>query len=195
LPSIQTAINKTEYFINELKILHGDKYTYENTIYIKDNEKVLINCLIHGNFEIIANSILNGCGCAKCKNEKLAKIHSSNPIGWTKTNWFSRTNKSKNFDSFKVYIIKCFNENEEFYKIGRTFQTTKKRFSSKTTMPYNYEIIKIYEFKGLNEENCNSCYDLETNLKQINKENKYTPLLKFDGMQECFLKIKNYANN
>ena len=50
--------------------------------------------------------------------------------------------KSKNFDSFKVYVIRCWNEEEEFYKIGRTFRTVKHRFRDKIGK-YNYEVIKV----------------------------------------------------
>lgn len=91
---------------------------------------------------------------------------------------------SKNFDSFKVYIIKCFNKDEEFYKIGRTYTKIKKRFGTKLLMPYKYEVLN--EFIGTAEE----MYDLETKLKNMNKNNKYLPKIKFGGMQECFKEIK-----
>lgn len=33
-----------------------------------------------------------------------------------------------------------------------------------------------------------------TKLKNQNKKNKYIPINKFDGCQECFLKIEDYEN-
>jgi hypothetical protein len=95
--------------------------------------------------------------------------------------WIKTSEKSKNFDSYKVYIIKCFNENEKFYKIGRTFTTIYERY--KYRFIYDYEIM--YEYEGSPED----CYNLEIKLKQVNKNNKYKPNIKFNGYTECFSKI------
>lgn len=80
-------------------------------------------------------------------------------------------------DKFK---IDYYNDVETFYKIGRTFVNINQRFQSKTEMPYIYSIVKI--IKG----DCKEIYELETKLKNMNKENKYIPLLKFNGSKECF---------
>lgn len=49
-PSIQTAINKTEYFINKANEVHGSKYDYSESIYVGSREKMKIICPIHGEF-------------------------------------------------------------------------------------------------------------------------------------------------
>lgn len=48
--------------------------------------------------------------------------------------------------------------------------------------------------KKKQQKNSNKCYDLENKLKNQNKKNKYVPINKFDGCQECFLKIEDYEN-
>ena len=53
-------------------------------------------------------------------------------------------------------------------------------------MPYNYKLIKIFE--GTAEQ----IIKLETQLKNMNKQNKYIPKISFNGFQECFLKLENY---
>lgn len=53
----------------------------------------------------------------------------------------------------------------------------------------NYEIIKVIEFKENNKYYSDMIYDLENNLKKINKKYKYIPLNDFDGMYECFSQI------
>lgn len=53
-------------FIAKANKIHNNKYTYENTIYVKSKEKVIITCLTHGNFEQVAYSHLKGHGCKKC---------------------------------------------------------------------------------------------------------------------------------
>ena len=53
-------------FIKKSIEKHGDKYNYNKVNYVKANKKVLITCLIHGDFEITPNSHLNGSGCYNC---------------------------------------------------------------------------------------------------------------------------------
>lgn len=56
----------TEEFIAKAKQRHGEKFTYENTVYTRSNRKVKINCREHGEFEQQANSHLLGNGCPVC---------------------------------------------------------------------------------------------------------------------------------
>lgn len=176
-------IHSINQFINKANEVHEFKYDYSKTVYKRDGLKLIITCPEHGDFYQTASSHKQGQGCKKCGRIKSNTYLSENPNGWTKTSWEEKANKSKYFDSFKVYIIKCYNETEEFYKIGRTFNTLKKRFKS-VAMPYFYEIIQIEQ--GTAEE----MYKLETKLKQSNKEYKYIPKIKFDGRHECFTKIE-----
>lgn len=166
-----TNVNK---FINQANLIHNNKYDYKNLIYKSAHDKIKIICPIHGEFEQTAHSHLNGSGCPKCFNE-LRKLNSPS---WNKTSWLTAASKAKNFDSFKLYVIKCYNETETFYKIGRTYNTLKTRFKQ---LPYQYEIIKT-----IISEDGGYIYDLENRFKRINKHKRYTPKIKFGGMYECF---------
>ncbi len=170
-------------FINKANIVHDFKYDYSGTIYILGKLKVKIICKIHGEFEQQAQSHLRGFGCPFCGWENSSKLHSQNPSGWTLTNWKDKATTSKHFDSFKVYIIECWNNNERFYKIGRTFSKVSWRFRNKKLMPYNYKILKIYE------DTAEDTFKLELEMKKINKENKYSPDIHFNGERECFNKL------
>lgn len=57
-----------DVFLNELILMHGDKYDYSKVEYINSNTKVKIICPIHGEFEQIANDHRIGKGCSKCSN-------------------------------------------------------------------------------------------------------------------------------
>lgn len=72
LPVINNSTKKltTEEFIKRAKDVHGEKYDYSKTRYIKSNEKVTITCPIHGDFKITPNHFLSGRGCAKCSKNK-----------------------------------------------------------------------------------------------------------------------------
>lgn len=53
-------------FIEVARSVHGDKYTYDNVVYINQNNKVVITCKIHGDFLQAPSSHLQGVGCRKC---------------------------------------------------------------------------------------------------------------------------------
>jgi len=103
---------------------------------------------------------------------------------WTYTEWDRLGKESSHFDSFKIYIIKCYIDEEIFYKVGKTFNTIEQRFKEPESMPYKYEVIK--EITG------NSFYisKLEKKFHKQLKEHKYTPIIKFEGSTECFSNIK-----
>lgn len=107
---------------------------------------------------------------------------------WSYEDWKDIAENSKNFDSYKVYKIRCWNEDEEFYKIGRTFTKIKRRFTKGKSrkIPYNYEIVSAEIFDDARE-----CCEKERELQNINKNFKYTPLKEFGGMHECFANINN----
>lgn len=76
-------------------------------------------------------------------------------------------------------VVRCFNENEEFYKIGITGRTIRQRFSGKT-LPYKYEIIQ--EIKDVPE----IIYNLENDLTKLYRDFKYKPKISFKGETECY---------
>jgi hypothetical protein len=174
--TIQSAVDKEEYFLNKAKEVHGNKYTYKNFIYRGGREYSVITCLLHGDFKQKPFSHLSGKGCAKCKGMKIG--------GWKRSD-FIRIAGERNCT---FYILRCFNENEEFYKIGITSLSIKRRYNTPSKMPYNYETIK--EIKGTALE----IWDLEKEYKRKSKKNQYIPLISFGGScSECFKDIK-YEN-
>lgn len=62
----------TEEFITKVNKVHNDKYNYLNTIFNGVDEKIEINCSIHGSFIQKAQSHLRGVGCPKCGTESMA---------------------------------------------------------------------------------------------------------------------------
>jgi hypothetical protein len=62
----------TKEFIEKSIEVHGNKYDYSKTEYKKNNEKVIIICNAHGNFEQKPNNHLLGNGCPIC-NPKYSK--------------------------------------------------------------------------------------------------------------------------
>jgi hypothetical protein len=79
-----------------------------------------------------------------------------------------------------VYVIRCFNNEEEFIKVGRTYNKVSWRFRNKALLPYEFEVL--HEIIG----SAKFILDKETELKSKLKQFKYIPKIKFNGMQECF---------
>lgn len=75
--------SKSEFIKNSIEI-HGNKYNYDNCIYINALTKISITCPNHGDFYQTPNKHLQGKGCPKCAGkyldtkyfiEKSEKIH------------------------------------------------------------------------------------------------------------------------
>lgn len=185
--SIRSAVNPTEYFINQAKEKFEKKFDYSLVEYKDSHKNVKIICKKHNQiFEATPSNHLNKSkihGCPICGKESSLKFQQENAIGWKHSKWKLAGLKSKNFITFQLYVIYCWDKNEEFYKIGKTFTNIKNRFPNKTTMPYNYKIIKLIEGEA------KFISELEVKYKKILKNFKYIPLINFKGKFECF-KIK-----
>ena len=68
----------TDEFINRVKKIHGDKFTFEKTdLDKKDKEgKIIITCVKHGDIKVLPDNILRGHGCRKCADENNSKKYS-----------------------------------------------------------------------------------------------------------------------
>ena len=171
-------------YIEKLKIIHNNKYSYINTNdYVNSRSIITVVCLKHGNFKIKATDHYNGNGCKGCAKDNIIEANKLNPTGWSYTTWIKQAEKSKRFDSYKVYFIECYLKDlsEKFYKIGRTFLSIKDRFYGNYSLPYNYNIIHCIELS-----NGRDICELEIKYKEAHKNLKYIPQLPFNGMNECY---------
>ncbi len=165
--------SNTEEFIEKAVRVHGDKFNYDLVDYKDSQSKVDIICKKHRLFKQSPSNHMQGKGCPKCADEAIEG-------GWSKTAWKKGAKKSKQFEAFKVYVVKCWSEEESFFKIGRTYTTVGKRFRN---IPYQYKTL--FTIEG----SCDYIFNLEQELKNQHKEHKYIPQIKFNGMQECFSKL------
>lgn len=56
----------TEQYIADAKAVHGDRFTYDRTVFVKTTDKLIVTCPEHGDFSINAHSLLAGKGCVDC---------------------------------------------------------------------------------------------------------------------------------
>ena len=60
----------TDDFIKEAQNIHGNKYTYDKAEYYRSNQKLIVTCAIHGDFEITPVShISKKQGCPECSGK------------------------------------------------------------------------------------------------------------------------------
>lgn len=173
VPCLATAIDKTEYFKNKATDVHNGTYTYDNAVYKGSGTKITVTCPIHGDFEQQVDTHLSGAGCMACKNEK---------VGWTYTAW----SKAALGNPGILYILRCWNDEEEFYKVGITCQSkVGDRYHNKLRMPYKYEVVK-----EIIDHDREYVYKLEKQIKREHKKLAYKPKINFDGSKsECFTKL------
>lgn len=161
----------TDKFIELANKKHNNFYDYSITHYIHSKINVDIICRYHGKFSQKANEHLFGTGCPKCKLEK---------CGWTLLNFEKASLKRKS----RFYIVKCFNDNEEFFKIGITNHEISVRFGN-GRLPYKYEII--FELIGAP----NKVWSMEKDVHRYLNNFRYYPVIRFSGYTECFSEISN----
>jgi len=158
-----------EIFIEKAVSKHNNSYNYDKVIYEKSTKEVTISCTIHGDFTQTPKNHLEGKGCTKCGYNS----------HWSRDKYIKKA-KGR---ICTFYKLKCFNENEEFYKIGITMNTISDRYRNSKEMPYNYEIIlEVFGEAG-------EIWDMERKEIKKLKDFHYTPEIKFGGStQECFTK-------
>lgn len=104
-PTITSAVNQTDYFINQAKEIHGDEYNYSKTIYAKSNKKIIITCKKHGDFLQSPHSHLKGHGCPSCGEERRI-----NSVAITFKNFIKKSNlvhnNKYNYDKVVYNVIK-----------------------------------------------------------------------------------------
>lgn len=164
-----TNLSKVQIFINRANLIHYQKYDYNLVNFRIVKEKVKIICPIHGIFEQTVDSHLQKRGCPKCNHI----------CAFRKIDWIKRGSGKK---LGILYIIRCWNEQEEFFKFGITYNTILKRYGCTRDMPYNYEIVKEVKSPDLEY-----IWELEKRFKRFKKKQHYEPLISFGGsVTECF---------
>jgi hypothetical protein len=158
-----------DVYISDVNKVHKNKYLYTNTEYISVFKPIVVTCKIHGDFTIKASDHISGVGCRECY------LMQNNFI---KKSWIERSGDKVG----TFYIIRCFNENESFYKFGITYNGLSSRYARKKDMPYNYEIVRL-----IISSDVDYVWSLEKRFSAFKFRDRYTPNITFAGSKtECF---------
>ena len=161
----------TDKILKELKL--DDSCAFVSNCNVKGSkDHFTFNCKEHGNFGKSFGNFMQGQRCPDCNVFE----------GWGKKSYIER-GKAFYEGKSNIYLIRVYNENESFYKVGITFHHDLKKRFTKHEMPYRYE--KIMTINADVEE----IVDFEMNVHKTNKPYHYAPEVKFGGsVRECFTK-------
>ena len=111
-----------EQFVNEAIEVHGDRYDYSQVVYIDNRTEVCIVCPIHGAFRKTPGAhIHQKQGCQQCTNER--------STGYYDLEFIEKHPEEVQKPAI-LYLIKIYDENEAFYKVGITKRTVEERYYS-----------------------------------------------------------------
>jgi len=108
------------------------------------------------------------CGCPNCFN-----------YGFLSESYF-RTFPERNYKDSTFYIVRIFNEYEDFVKCGITTKKLSTRFVNLSKYNYQYEPLQTVR------DDLHECWKREENFKNRNKRYRYVPAAKFKGHTECY---------
>jgi len=166
-------VTDTESFIQKSRIIHGDKYDYSKTVYTKSREKVIITCLVHGDFTQTAHNHLYGKGCFKCSVANRANLK----INKTRTLKYNEINQPKDYKLIpltKGKFAKVDNEDFEMLKDINWICLNKNYAYSRNVGLMHRFILKIK--------------DTNTHVDHINHDT-------FDNRKENLRKVNRSQNN
>lgn len=155
------VVNKI-HSINKNIIIDVNQH-YENT-----NSPVIYFCKKHGKHYATPSKLLMGRGCPKCANESRNN--------YSDTAWCLLCGDR----DAKLYWIKMKYKNDEWFKIGKTFQSIKNRWWELKKIGIEYEVLKV--IIGTPEYICK----LERRVHKFYKNKHYVPQVNFGGhLTEC----------
>lgn len=161
-------------FIKKASNVHGGKYDYSRCEY-KNNRSILtIVCPLHGEFLQEAARHLSGRGCVLCgrKNTSKSALERAG-ISWVNQGGGRLAT---------LYFIRVFSSDEEFFKVGITYDTVSVRYSKKASLGgYSYEAMAQHT-----SVSSASIYEWEQSILETFAHLRYRPKKSFAGQSECF---------
>jgi hypothetical protein len=164
LQGIDTAIDKTKYYLAKNKHIIHDNVDFKKFQYITKKTPTVVTCKKHGDFKTHPDRLERGIGCFHCGVEMR--------IGKQKRKF---PNTALNTG---LYIMQLTSSLETFYKVGIS-ANVQRRSSNFKKVGYKVEIIY---FNKLGKSEALKCEKLF--LKDF-RSFKIQPTIKFEGDTEC----------
>lgn len=166
----------TDEFIVLANAKHDNRYSYSKTEYTHSNNKILVECYLHGTFELTAKKHLEGIGCKQCGNASQAKTR----IGNKAAIFVDRANKVHNntysyeksiyVSSIKQVVIICskhgeFVQTPSIHLSGHGCSMCGRDKVSESNIGRDTKLWKYTEWEEAGNTSCNfdgfKCYIIE----------------------------------
>jgi Zn finger protein HypA/HybF involved in hydrogenase expression len=109
-----------KYFIEQAKLVHGDKYDYSDTVYLGMRKKLFIRCPHHGIFEQCSYNHLIGQGCPECKRLRISDLGRKDVSTFIKDSIIIHGNKydysQVNYKSARIKVCILCPKHGKFYQ-------------------------------------------------------------------------------
>lgn len=139
-----------EEFIEKAVEVHGEKYDYSKSIYRSNKKKILISCIIHGEFKQQPSAHLLGQGCPKCGKIK------------------STTSQRLPINDF---IIQANNKHKNFYDYSKVkYNNLDEKIA--ITCPKHGEFLQV-ACKHLKGSICPKCNQVKSRINQQKSIEKF----------------------
>ncbi|MGI4736114.1 MAG: hypothetical protein ACRYG7_13135 [Janthinobacterium lividum] len=159
-----------ETFVEKARAVHGETYDYSRSNFSRAQAKVVILCSQHGPFTQARASHIGGQGCPVCGRQKLTD--------GARLSWVERANGRLAV----LYMLRIFNDTEQFYKVGVTLHTVKWRYRASAALAnYSYEIVAQHH-----SYNAVRVHEWEQSILETFADLRYKPRQRFGGDTECF---------
>lgn len=158
---------KTDLFIQKAKDVHGNKYDYNDVIYLSAKTKVILRCKIHGTFEQTPTNHLSGKGCKKCSIENRSKLFKTSQENYIKQ---VRAVHGARYDLSQIKYINAHTNIKVICHKHGAFSPSPQRFK-----------------KGSNCPKCNS--ESKTDKSIYIREDIITEFIKIHGDQYDYSKV------
>lgn len=159
---VATAMQlRHQNFMKLLELTYEDfNYDFSKVVFDKDVDSLVkIKCPKCGWVRTKAKKLLAGRGCTTCNDRSLMD------------------------QGAMIYILHCYDQNEDFYKVGITTKSMEIRFPDRSSLPYDYDVLT------LQNGDRKKLYQFESLLLRLLRKYRYRPKKKFNGRTECFSNI------
>ena len=179
---IERTARKSQFnlvdFVRKSTQVHGSKYDYTCSVYIKNDVKTGIRCKDHGIFWQTPASHWQGNGCPKCGDIRATeKKLQQGFAGYSKKSYCNLVKVAS------VYLLRITKSDEILFKIGISKNVRRRMLEIANESCYQVSCLFLKSFPS------EDAYDLEKHLHKTFEDQKATPLNTFKGSTECFNNI------
>lgn len=173
---VESKYSNLETFIEQSRKVHGDKYDYSKSIYVKAHSKLIVICPEHGEFTIDPHHHKLGIGCYHCGRNKITESNKDTTESFVEKAKEVHGNK---YDYSKViYEFSNKKVNLVCIKHSDFFMTPNSHLSGQGCKKCGHEMLSKKFRRPITEfiEKANKVHDYKYNYSEVSYTNSTTKI-------------------